>query len=95
MTAAYARRFCLPGRPACRWNRFRSDNFRILDFLRTTWKRWAADGTLQKLFEVGARAEKRMEKQYDDEILRLTWEREPCTGQATATMPRWTHVRPR
>ena len=64
-------------------------------FLRTTWKRWAADGTLQKLFEVGARAEKRMEKQYDDEILRLTWEREPCTGQATATMPRWTRVRPR
>jgi hypothetical protein len=53
------------------------------------------DGTLRRLFAVGAEAEKRMEKQYDDEILRLTWERAEVTGKATATMPRWTHVRQR
>ncbi len=62
-------------------------------FLRTTWARWDRDGVLPRLFEAGATAEKRMEKQYDDEILRLTWKREPYTGEATATMPRWTHVR--
>jgi transposase len=62
-------------------------------FLRSTQQRWLRDGTLQKLFAVGAEAEKRMEKQYDAEILRLTWERAVVTGKATETMPRWTHVR--
>ena len=62
-------------------------------FLRTTWKRWAKDGTLPKLFAAGAKAEKRMEAGYDDEIRRLTLARAVVTGEATATMPRWTHVR--
>jgi hypothetical protein len=48
---------------------------------------------LPRLFEAGAKAEKRMEKQYDDEIRRLTLARAVVTGEATATMPRWTHVR--
>ena len=64
-------------------------------FLRSTQQRWLRDGTLRRLFEVGAKAEKRMEKQYDDEIRRLTWERAVVTGKATETMPRWTHVRQR
>jgi transposase len=62
-------------------------------FLRSTTKRWRRDGVLPRLFEVGAKAEKRMEKQYDDEIIRLTLARAVVTGEATATMPRWTHVR--
>jgi hypothetical protein len=62
-------------------------------FLRSTWARWDRDGVLPRLFAAGAKAEKRMEKQYDDEILRLTWERAVVTGKATETMPRWTHVR--
>ena len=65
-------------------------------FLRTTWARWSHDGgTLQRLFEIGAPAAARMERQYDDQILKLTMERAEVTGKATATMPRWTHVRPR
>ena len=62
-------------------------------FLRSTWATWDRDGVLPRLFAAGAKAEKRMEKQYDDEILRLTWERAVVTGKATETMPRWTHVR--
>ena len=62
-------------------------------FLRSTWARWDRDGVLRRLFEVGRKAEKRMERQYDAEIMRLTWERAGVTGKATATMPRWTHVR--
>jgi transposase len=64
-------------------------------FLRTTWARWDRDGTLPLLFEAGARAEKRMERQYDDHILKLTMDRVVVTGRATPTLPRWTHVRPR
>lgn len=64
-------------------------------FLRSTQQRWARAGVLRRLFEAGAKAQQRMEKQYDAEILRLTWERHVVTGQATATMPRWTHVRAR
>ena len=30
-------------------------------FLRTTWARWTRDGTLPRLFEVGAKAQARME----------------------------------
>ena len=41
-------------------------------FLRSTWARWDRDAVLPRLFEAGAKAEKRMEKQYDDEIRRLT-----------------------
>jgi transposase len=64
-------------------------------FLRTTWKRWAKDkeGTLARLFEVGAKAQARMEAQFDDHIRRLTLDRVVVTGEATATLPRWTHVR--
>jgi len=62
-------------------------------FLRSTWARWDRDAVLPRLFEAGAKAEKRMEKQYDDEIRRLTLARAVVTGEATATMPRWTHVR--
>ena len=64
-------------------------------FLRTTWARWRRDGTLQKLFEVAAPVQARMAKQYDDYIIKLSLNRVVATGQATATLPRWTHVRPR
>ena len=64
-------------------------------FFRTTQARWGRDGMLVRLFDASARAQARMERQYDDEVRRLTWERHVLTGQATATMPRWTHVRPR
>ena len=30
-------------------------------FLRTTWARWTREGTLPRLFEVGAKAQARME----------------------------------
>src|SRR6478736_5827256 len=49
-------------------------------FLRTTWARWLADGTLPRLFEVSARAQARMAKEYDDEIHRLTMDRVVVTG---------------
>jgi transposase len=62
-------------------------------FLRTTWARWMRDGTLPRLFEVGAKAQARMEAAYDDHILRLTLDGERVTGKATTTLPRWTHVR--
>src|SRR5262249_55111892 len=64
-------------------------------FLRTTWARWSRDGTLAQLFKAGARAQARMARQFDDHITRLTLERVVVTGKATATLPRWTHVRPR
>ncbi len=64
-------------------------------FLRTTWARWSRDNTLERLFEVGARAQARMECQYDDYIRKLTMDRVSVTGKATATLPAWTHVRPR
>ena len=64
-------------------------------FLRTTWARWDRDGTLPRLFEIGAPATARMERQYDDHILKLTLDRAEVTGKATATLPRWTHVRSR
>jgi transposase len=64
-------------------------------FLRTTWARWQRDDTLQRLFKVGAPAQARMERQYDDHIRALTLDRVVVTGQATPTLPRWTHVRPR
>jgi transposase len=62
-------------------------------FLRSTEARWKRDGTLQRLFEVGAQAQARMAKQYDDHVKRLTLDRVEVTGLATETMPRWTHVR--
>jgi transposase len=64
-------------------------------FLRSTQQRWLRDGTLTRLFQVGAKAEKRMARQYEDEIQRLTWERVAVSGLATETLPRWTHVRQR
>ncbi len=64
-------------------------------FLRTTWARWERDGTLRRLFEIGAPAQARMESQYDDHIRRLTMDGVSVTGKATATLPRWTHVRAR
>ena len=64
-------------------------------FLRTTWGRWERDGTLPRLFEVGAAAEARMERAYRDHIRHLSIERAVVTGQATRTMPRWAHVRHR
>ena len=62
-------------------------------FLRSTQQRWMRDGTLWRLFKVGAPVIRRMEKQYDGEIRRLTLERRVVTGKATATLPRWTNVR--
>jgi transposase len=64
-------------------------------FLRSTQQRWLRDGTLRRLFEIGAEVQARMERQYDDEIRRLTWDRVAVTGEATASLPRWTHVRQR
>ena len=57
-------------------------------FLRSTWATWDRDGMLPRLFAAGAKAEKRMEAGYDDEIRRLTLARTVVTGEATATMPR-------
>jgi hypothetical protein len=48
---------------------------------------------LARLFEVGAPAIARMEKQYEAEIRRLTMDQVVVTGKATTTLPRWTHVR--
>ena len=62
-------------------------------FLRSTQQRWLRDGTLARLYEAGAKAITRMEKQYDAEILRLTMDRVVVTGEATESLPRWTHVR--
>ena len=62
-------------------------------FLRSTQQRWLRDGTLRRLFEAGAKAQARMESQYDDHIRRLTLDGVSVTGKATATLPRWTHVR--
>ena len=96
MTGLYARRFCLqraagvsmefpPAQP--------------IPGMPSSCARPSRDGCAtarcERLFEVGAKAEKRMEKQYDDEIRRLTWERAVVTGKATETMPRWTHARQR
>jgi transposase len=64
-------------------------------FLRTTEARWRSDGTLRRLFQVGESARSRMERQYDDYILKLTLDRVVVTGKATPTLPRWTHVRQR
>ena len=64
-------------------------------FLRSTQQRWLRDGTLRRLYEAGAKTLARMENQYDAEIRRLTWERERVSGQATESLPRWTHVRRR
>ena len=67
-------------------------------FLRTTWARWARDGTLERLFEVGAAAQERMRAQYDDHIVALS--RRPhrpdlpnTIGHRSKTMPRWSWVR--
>jgi transposase len=62
-------------------------------FLRSTEVRWRRDGTLRALFETGEPARQRMERQYDDHIRKLTLDRVVVTGKATATLPRWTHVR--
>jgi transposase len=62
-------------------------------FLRSTQQRWLRAGTLARLFEVGAPALARMEKQYEAEIRRLTMDQVVVTGKATTTLPRWTHVR--
>ncbi len=62
-------------------------------FLRSTQQRWLRDGVLPRLFEVGAKAQARMENAYDAHIHKLTVDRVAVDGRATATMPRWTHVR--
>jgi len=67
------------------------------DMLRTTLARWRRDGTLDRLMEAGARVTERMRRQYQNHLLELTLNRSggPVTGQATETMPRWTHIRRR
>jgi transposase len=64
-------------------------------FLRSTEARWRRDGTLQRLFEVGAPAMQRMAKQFRDRLIELSFDGEMVSGKATETMPRWTHVRQR
>ena len=85
MTGRPARPFCFARAAGVSLESLPLNQFPPSIFLRTTWKRWAKDGTLPKLFAAGAKAEKRMEKQYDDEIRRLTLARAVVTGEATAT----------
>lgn len=62
-------------------------------FLRSTQQRWSRDGTLEKLFKIGAKVQARMQKQYDDHIQQLTIDGTRVNGRATRELPRWVHVR--
>jgi len=54
-----------------------------------------SDGVLPRLFEFGARAQARMEREFDDHIRKLTMDGAVVTCKATESLPRWTHVRQR
>ena len=54
-----------------------------------------SDGVLPRLFELGARAQARMEREYAGHIRKLTMDGAVVTGKATESLPRWTHVRQR
>jgi transposase len=67
-------------------------------FLRTTEARWRRDGTLERLFEVGAAAQARMARQYENHITELSMrpyrpDRPNKIGHKSKTMPRWSWVR--
>jgi hypothetical protein len=67
-------------------------------FLRTTEARWRRDGTLARLFEIGAAVMARMDRQYHDHIVKLSarpWRpgRPNTIGHRSKTMPRWSWVR--
>ena len=63
------------------------------DMLRTTLARWRRDGTFDRLMETGAKVIERMHKQFQHHLWELTADRQEVTGEATETMPRWTHIR--
>lgn len=67
--------------------------FPSADMLRTTLARWRGDGTFDRLMESGVDVIERMRRQYQDHLWALTASRQRVTGEATETMPRWTHVR--
>ena len=81
MIGRYARRFCFARPPTSSIESLPVAQFPDSIFLRSTQQRWLRDGTLRKLFEVGAKAQARMERQYDNEIPRLTWERAAVSGR--------------
>ena len=66
-------------------------------FMRTTEARWRRDGTLQRLFEIGAPVMARMDRQYLDHINKLSMrpyrpDRPNKIGHRSRTMPRWSWV---
>jgi hypothetical protein len=61
--------------------------------LRTTLARWRRDGTFDRLMETGAKVIERMHGQFQHHLWELTVDRQYVTGEATETMPRWTHIR--
>jgi hypothetical protein len=84
----HARRFCFAARLTSASKAF----------LRTTEARWRRDGTLERLFEVGAAAQARMARQYENHITELSMrpyrpDRPNKIGHKSKTMPRWSWVR--
>ena len=67
------------------------------DMLRTTLARWRRDRTFDRLMEAGEPVTERMRRQYENHLWELTLKGTggPLTGEATETMPRWTHIRRR
>ena len=67
--------------------------------LRNTMQRWRERGELEPVMRAGAKAQARMERQYRSHITGLSMRRrrpDPATiGKRSASMPRWTHIRPR
>ena len=65
--------------------------------LRTTWQRWRASGELGAVMAAGQPAAERMARQYRQRVTDLSLRRRPPKdiGKRTATMPKWSHIRPR
>ena len=83
MTGVCARRFCFVCAAGVSVESLPIGHFPDSIFLRSTEKRWRRDGVLPRLFDVGAKAQARMESQYVDYIHRLTLDGERVTGKAT------------
>jgi transposase len=67
------------------------------DMLRTTAARWGRDGTFDRLLRIGATVTERMQRQFREHLIELSADPKRCrvTGEATETMPRWTHIQRR
>lgn len=67
--------------------------------LRNTWQRWRSRGELEPVMVAGEPAMQRMRRQYRQHVTGLSMRRrraDPATiGKRSASMPRWTHFRPR